>query len=190
MKILKQTATQLVTQHQQTGERLVIGCCVLMSAGSILIASIVPEISCRREGTLSQCKLIRHMLGNWQLEQPIALQGVRNEPVCSFSRVKKGGNCNGSVAIVQTQIGEIQLLENSYTEGASTAEIKKFLKNSNQTSLQIRSAGWSLNHPISNGFLVMFAMVMLASARQRLIEQRTYTCDFDKARDWVSIFLR
>jgi hypothetical protein len=170
MKILKQTSTNLVTQHHQTGERLASVCCLLISVGAVLIASIVPEISCQRNGTLSQCKLIRHMLGNWQLEQPIVLQGVRSQPICSFSRGTKGGSCshNESVAIVQTQIGEIQLIDRSYPTGAATAEVQNFIKDPNQTSLQIRSASWSMNHPISNGFLVMLAMVMFISACNRL----------------------
>ncbi|AFZ14276.1 hypothetical protein Cri9333_3451 [Crinalium epipsammum PCC 9333] len=186
MNILKKTETKLVVEHQQIGRRLAMGCCLLIGAGAILSGAIVPEISCRRNGTLSQCKLIRNMLGNWQLEQPITLQAVRHGSLCDYSRGKRRGACNSSLTIVQTQIGEIQLFYDSSSNSA-TSEIQKFIKDSNQTSLQIRSGGWSPSHPLSNGFLVMFAIVMVYYACAIFIDERTYTCDFDKARDWVSI---
>lgn len=188
MKILKQTSTNLVTQYHQTGERLASVCCLLISVGAVLLASTVPEISCQRNGTLTQCKLIRHMLGNWQLEQPIVLQGARSQRICGFSR-GRSPSCshNESVAIVQTQSGEIQFIDRSYPTRVVTAKVQNFIKDSNQTSLQIRSASWSMNHPISNGFLLMLAMVMFISACNRLINEKTYKCNFDKTKDWVNI---
>lgn len=190
MKILKQTKAQLVTQHHPIGERLAIACCLIIGAGSILLATTVPEISCHRDKDLSQCSLLRHMLGNWQIEQPILIQSVRSEPICSFRRGNQGANCSGadSVAIVKTQSGEIQLLSRSLSAGESAAaKIQNFINDSTQTSLQIRSLGWSLNHPISNGFWIMLSILMFISACRRFLNQRIYRCEFNKAENWVRV---
>ncbi|MBW4421451.1 MAG: hypothetical protein KME13_19830 [Myxacorys californica WJT36-NPBG1] len=190
MKILKQTTTELVTQHHQTGERLAIACCLIIGAGSILIATTVPEISCHRDGELSQCQLTRHMVGNWQIEQSIVIQSVRSEPICGFRRGSQGANCSytDSVAIVKTQSGEIQLMSrSSKADESATAKIQRFINDPTQTTLQIRSFGWSLNRPIGNGFLVVLSIVMLISACKRFISKRIYRCEFNKTENWVRV---
>lgn len=188
MRILRQTATRLVTQHHQIGERLAATCCLLLAVGASLLACPVPEISCQRNGTLTQCKLIRHIFGRWQLEQLIVLQGVRSEGICVHSR-RSGSDCSHDkfVAIVQTQIGKIHFVRYASSEGKAIADIQRFIQDSNQTSLNIQSANWSLNHPISNGLLLMFAIVMLVSACNRLGSEQTYKCVFDKTEDWVTV---
>lgn len=190
MKILKQTTTQLVTQHRQTGERLAIACFLLLGVVSMLTATITPEIRCQRDGALTQCKVIRHMLGNWQIEQPISIKGVRSEPSGGFRRGKSSeGSSAYFVTVVETQIGEIWLVSRPLTVADSaTARIQRFMNDPTQTSLQTRSVAWlHLNEPISNGFWFMFSIVMFVIAYQRLINQRIYRCEFDKTRDLVRV---
>ncbi|MBD2158176.1 hypothetical protein [Leptolyngbya sp. FACHB-16] len=188
MRILRRTSTRLVTQHHQTGQRLAAVCCLLLAVGAALLASPVPEISCQRNGTLTQCKLIRHILGKWQLEQSIVLQGVRSKGICGYSRVS-GPDCihNKFVAIVQTQIGEIYFVRYASSGGEAIADIQRFIENPNQTSLQIQSANWSFKYPSSNGFLIIFVIVMLLFASGFLGSEQTYKCDFDKTKDWVTV---
>lgn len=194
MRILRRTSTRLVTQHHQTGERLAAVCCSFLAIGAVLFASPVPEISCQRNGTLTQCKLTRHIFG-WQLEQsialleqPIVLQGVKSQRICGYSR-GSGSDCihNKFVAIVQTQIGEIYFVRYASSAGKAIADIQGFIENPNQPSLQIQSANWSFKYPSSNGFLVMFAIVMLLLASGLLGGEQTYKCDFDKTKDWVTV---
>ena len=185
MKILKQTTTQLITQHRQKGARLAIACSLLLGVVSMLIATITPEISCRRGGALAQCKVIRHMLGNWQIEHPIVIQGIRSESICGFQRGKPGGSCSSSsfVLVVETQSGEIWLVANS-----ASPKIQRFMNDPTQTSLQIRSTAWlHLNQPVSNGFWFMFSLVMFIIACRYLVNQRTYRCEFDKMKNWVRV---
>jgi len=188
MKILRRTANRLVTQHRQTGERIIASCCLLLALGAILLASPVPEIQCQRNGAEPQCTLIRHLFGQWQVAQPIVLQGVSSDRICGYSRAH-GANCanNQFVAIVKTQIGEIYFIRYASSSKKAIADIQEFLTNSTQPSLNINSATWSLNHPISNGFLVMFAGVMIISAGSRLGSECIYHCDFDQTNDWVTI---
>lgn len=189
MKILKQTTTQLVTQHRQTGEWFAIACFLLLGVVSMLIATITPEISCRRDGALTQCKVIRHMLGNWQIEQPIVIQGVRSESSCGFRRGRSSGSCSSTVTVVETQIGEIWLVSRPLTVADSaTARIQRFMNDPAQTSLQVRSTAWlHLNEPVSNGFWFIFSIVIFIIAYQCLVNQRTYRCEFDKTKDRVRV---
>lgn len=188
MRFLRQTSTRLVTQHLLIGERLAAVCCLLLGVGAALLASPMPEISCQRNGAITQCKLIRHIFGQWQLEQPIILQGVRSERICGYSR-GRSPSCshNQVVVVVQTQLGEIQFIRYSSSREKAIAEVKRFIQDPDQPSLQLQSASWSLNHPVSNGFLLMFAMVMLISTCSRLGNEKTYKCDFDKTKDWVIV---
>jgi hypothetical protein len=188
MRILRRTSTRLVTQYHQTGKRLAAACCLLLAIGAALLASPVPEISCQRNGTLTQCKLIWHIFGKWQLEQPVVLQGVRSEGICGYSRVS-GSSCihNKFVAIIQTQIGEVHFIRYASSGGKAIADIQRFIQDPNQPSLEIRSANWSLNHPGSNSFLLIFAIVMLILACMYLGNEPTYKCDFDRTKDWVTV---
>ncbi|MBD2075550.1 hypothetical protein H6F86_16925 [Phormidium sp. FACHB-592] len=189
MRILRQTSTRLVTRHNQPGERLAAVCCLLLAVGPALLASSVPEISCQRNGALTQCKLIQRIFGKWQLlEQPIVLQGARSEGICGYSRVS-GADCvhNKFVVIVQTQIGEIRFISYASSREKAIAKIQRFIKDPNQPSLGIRSVSWSLDNLISNGGWFVFAMVLLIVACSRLDNERTYKCDFDKTKDWVTV---
>lgn len=191
MKILKQTTTQLVTQHRQTGEWLAISCFLFLGGVLMLSATITPEIICRRDGALTRCKVIRHMLGNWQIEQPISIQGVRSEPSGGFRRGKssEGYSSTYFVTVVETRSGEIWLVSRPLTvTDSATARIQKFINDPTQTSLQIRSTAWlHLNEPVSNGFYFMFSIIMFIIAYQRLVNQRTYRCEFDRTRDLVRV---
>ena len=191
MKILKQTTTQLVMQHHQTGEWLAIAGLLLVGVVLMLIATITPEINCRRDGALTQCQVIRHMLGNWQIAQPISIQGVRSERSGGFRRGQssQGSSSAYLVTVVETQSGEIWLVSRPLTVADSaTAKIQKFMNDPTQTSLQIRSVAWlHLNEPIANGFCLMLAIIIFIIAYQRLIKQCIYRCEFDKTRDLVRI---
>ncbi|WP_206756108.1 hypothetical protein [Phormidium sp. FACHB-592] len=155
----------------------------------MLTATITPEISCRRDGALRQCKVIRHMLGNWRIEQPISIKGIRDESSGGFRRGKSNGGSSTHITVVETQSGEIWLVNRPSTVADSaTTKIQRFLNDPTQTSVQIRSVAWlHLNEPVSNGFWFMFSIVMFVIAYQRLVNQRIYRCEFDKTRDLVRV---
>jgi hypothetical protein len=185
MRILKKTPQELVVRHRQPGRWLVAGCCLLVSIGAIIGATLVPNITCLGGKTIPSCTLTYRSFTGLTLERNVQLEAAHAVRSCSFSR-KGRASCKGSYnIIITTNIGNFKFPGGKSTELADKAN--KFIKNPSENLFQIQSSVVTVMGQLRFFLFLILVTIMLNYASVSLREEQIYISKFNKTKDWASI---
>lgn len=187
MRILKKTPQELVVRYQQPRRWIIAGCCLLVSMGAIIGATLVPEITCSGGKTIPSCTLTYRSFTGLTLKRNVQLEAAHAVRACGFSRNKRA-SCGGSYnIIITTNTGNFQFPGEYSTDLADAAD--KFIKNPSDNSFQIKSSVVKVMGQPRFFLLILLFITMLnyAGLSLRVSEEQIYVSKFNKTKDWASI---